>query len=117
MFNYNSNLPRLDVHNGNILFNIHEVRLHPFWGDLVQKNTNGAFHWSKGLNLRQDEERPIHINMNHVCFSLIEPQLRKKVSLFYCASPLTKSAYSFAETIGKHFYENIFASRVGLDCF
>ena len=45
-------------------------------------------------HLRHGEERPVHIDKTHVCFSLKDHQL-KKVSLFYCASPQGKMLTHF----------------------
>ena len=83
----------------------------------AEENINGGCHWSWALNLRHGEERPIHINKHHVCFSLIDHQL-KKMSLFYCVSPRGKNAYLFsAELYVNKFLKISWLSEVGLTVF
>ena len=51
----------------------------------AEENINSGCHWSWASNLRHGD----------LCSSRIDHQL-KKVSLFYCASPRGKNAYSFS---------------------
>ena len=81
----------------------------------AEENINGGCHWSWALNLRHGEERPIHINKNHVCFSLINHQLKKCI-IVYCASPRGKKCLLiFCGTVCKQVHENIMAFGGGLD--
>ena len=81
---------------GSMLLNIHEQWPRPLWGEVLENIKEGC-HWSWALNLRHGEERPIHINKNHVCFSLIiDHQLKKKYHCFIVPPLGKKNAYSFS---------------------
>ena len=84
----------------------------------AEENINGGCHWSWALNLRHGEERTIHINKNHVCFSLINHQLKKCI-IFFIVPPLgEKNAYSFsAELYVNKFMKISWLSEVGLTLF
>ena len=83
----------------------------------AEENINGGCHWSCALNLRHGEERLIHINKNHVCFSLIDHQLKKSIIVLFCL-PSGKNAYSFsAELYVNKFMKISWLSEVGLTLF
>ena len=81
----------------------------------ADENINGGCHWSRALNLRHGEERPIYINKNHVCFSLIGHQLKRSIIVLLCL-PLGKTLLThFLRTVCKQVHENIMAFGGGLD--
>ena len=61
-----------------------------------EENINGGCYWSWALNLRHGEERPIHIKKNHVCFSLIDHQVKKSIFVLLCLPSGKQNAYSFS---------------------
>ena len=104
------------IHRRTVTFCIGSIILNiPEQWPRSQETTNGACHWSSVLNLRHGEEKPIYINTNHVCFSLIDPQLKKSIIVLLCLSSERKCLLIFCGTVCKQVHENIMASGDGLD--